>query len=237
MADGAARELAWMADAANTGEPAAHLWRAPAGLVVPRGYERLPGWATACAASAANGWPVQVRGSGGGLVPQGPGLTNLSVAWRTDNSQPIDTDAVYRDFCALLARALSRLGIEATAQPVQGSFCDGRFNLAVAGRKLAGTAQSWRRLRGRPVALVHAVLIVDADAEALTRVANAFESAAGSDRRYRSSALGSVARAWREAQGGSPPPDLAQQLTGALCAQFETVRQPPTSWEKRNGIA
>ena len=88
---------------------------------------------------------------------------------------------------------------------MEGSFCDGRFNLAVAGRKLAGTAQSWRRVAGVPVVLAHAVIVVDADPQALTEAANAFERDLGSGRRYRAEALTSVALAWQR-------PTAARQL-------------------------
>jgi lipoate-protein ligase A len=187
---GVACESEWMARCAATGRAAAHLWQAPIGLVVPRRYTLLPGWAAA--RDAATG-EVQVRSSGGGLVPQGPGVWNLSLVWPAPQATPIDTTAVYLALCAELAAAFAQLGIVATPQPVTGSFCDGRYNLAVNGRKLVGTAQAWRRVAGRPVVLAHAVIVVDAEPELLTAQANAFEAALGSETRYRADALTSVA--------------------------------------------
>ena len=74
------------------------------------------------------------------------------------------------------------------------------------------------------MALVHAVLTVSADPEALTAVANAFETAAGSDRRYRAEALVSVARAWCEAHDeAAPPADLEARLVSLLAEQFAPV--------------
>ena len=55
--------------------------------------------------------------------------------------------------------AFAQLGIAAEATPVQGSFCDGDYNLAVEGRKIVGTAQRWR---GR-TCLIHALLLTDLD--------------------------------------------------------------------------
>jgi lipoate-protein ligase A len=175
----------------------AHLWSAPTGLVAPRRCGALPGWAAA-AADPAHG-EVQVRASGGGLVPQGPGVWNLSLIWPAPSAAPSGTDAIYRALCDALTGAFARLGIEASAQAVEGSFCDGRYNLAVGGRKLVGTAQAWRRVQGVPLVLAHAVIVVDADPAALTARANAFEAALGSATRYRADALTSVARA-----AGSP---------------------------------
>ncbi|MGL6110123.1 MAG: lipoyl protein ligase domain-containing protein [Rubrivivax sp.] len=225
LADGIAAEAEWMASAAATGSAAAHLWHGEPALVVPRSYTTLPGWP-----AAAQAHRVLVRASGGGVVPQGPGLLNLSLVWRADadanEGAPSGTEAIYRALCDALAGALARLGIAAAPQAVQGSFCDGRFNLAVAGRKLVGTAQSWRRVAGMPVVLAHAVIAVDADPLALTESANAFERDLGSGRLYRAEALTSVALAWQQAHGRAPDVDLVDRLSTALAEHLARVPVP-----------
>jgi lipoate-protein ligase A len=215
LADGPAAEGEWAERTAATGRAAAHLWRGTPGLIVPRNCTTLPGWA-----QAARRHAVQVRSSGGGVVPQGPGVLNLSLTWGMDASAPVQTDAVYAGLCAELAAALARLAIVALPQAVEGSFCDGRYNLAVAGRKLAGTAQSWRRIAGRMVVLAHAVIVADADPAALTDAANAFERDLGSGRHYRADALTSVALAWRDANRQPAPPDHGARLVEVLAEQF-----------------
>ena len=231
LVDGLAQEAEWLARAADSGRAVAHLWRGTTGLVVPRSYERESGFAHACAQAALHGWPVQVRASGGGLVPQGPGVLNLSLVWRTAQVQPHGTDAVYRGLCAGLAAAFARLGIAAHAAEVPGSFCDGRFNLAVAGpegpAKLVGTAQAWRRVNGQPTVLAHALMLVQADPVQLTQACNAFEAALGSARRYRESAVTSVAQAWTQAHGtAAPPDDLDDLLEQALAETFAHIVPP-----------
>jgi lipoate-protein ligase A len=226
LADGIAAEADWMASAAATGLAAVHLWRGEPGLVVPRSCTTLPGWPAASKAHR-----VLVRASGGGVVPQGPGLLNLSLVWRPDahaaaGGAPGDTEAIYHALCDGLEAALGRLGIAAAPQAVEGSFCDGRFNLAVAGRKLAGTAQSWRRVAGRPVVLAHALIVVDADLQALTEAANAFERDLGSGRRYRAEALTSVALAWQQAHGRAPAGDLEAALSTALIERLARTPVP-----------
>lgn len=191
LADGIAAEGEWLQRCAELRRAGAHLWRGPEGLVVPRRYTALPGWAAACAALPPG--HVQVRASGGGLVPQGAGLWNLSLVWPAPEATPTGTDAVYAGLCDALAAAFARLGVAASAQPVSGSFCDGRYNLAVAGRKLVGTAQAWKRVAGVPVVLAHAVIVVTADPAAITARANAFEARLGSGVRYRAEVLTSVA--------------------------------------------
>ena len=224
LADGVACEAEWMASAATTGRAGAHLWRGEPGLAVPRSYTTLPGWA-----AAARAHRVQVRASGGGVVPLGPGVLNLSLVWRTERAAPCETDAIYRELCGELSRALARLGIDAAPRAVSGSFCDGRFNLAAGGRKLVGTAQSWRRIAGQPVVLAHAAIVVDADPQVLTDVANAFEGDLGCGRQYRADALTSVAQAWQEAHGDAAPADLEARVTNVLAEQFARIVVPRKS--------
>lgn len=229
--DGCAHEDTWAALVASTGRPMARLWQGAPGLVVPRRTTQRPGWAAACAALAAAGRPVQVRASGGGLVPQGPGIWNLSLLWPSAQAVPQDTDALYRAFTAGLAAAFARLGIPSAAQPVEGSFCDGRYNLAHCGRKLVGTAQAWRRVAGVPIVLVHAVLIVTAEPQPLTDLVNHFDALCeGLDDappRYRAEALTSLAQAWRDEHPGQPlPADFEPELLRALAEQFARLVPP-----------
>lgn len=214
LPDGIAAERGWAQAVAEGAPPQAHLWQGVPGWAVPASYARAPGWAAWQARCAAAGTPVHVRASGGGLVPQGPGLWNLSLLWRGDKDAPVQSDAVYRALCALLARTLAALGAQASAQAVDGAFCDGRYNLASAGRKLVGTAQAWRRVDGVPVVLAHAVIVLDADPVQLTAATNAFEEGLGQPRRYRVEALTSVAAEARRAglAGGDWPQRLAEAL-------------------------
>lgn len=171
--------------------PVACLWEADQCLVVPRTYQRHAGFERACQAFAKDGWPVHIRQSGGGIVPQGPGIVNLSLAYSLEG-RPLDhSDDAYRRVCAVMQAALSQLGVDAHPASVEGSFCDGRYNLAVgtgsALRKVAGTAQVWRRTGDgttRQTVLVHALLLAEVDGVRLTERANAFEVAIDNDRRY-----------------------------------------------------
>ncbi|MFT3803866.1 MAG: lipoate--protein ligase family protein [Burkholderiaceae bacterium] len=204
-ADPLAAEMALLS-LAETGRCVARLWQAPLSLVVPRAYRRFAALESARAAFARRGCPVFLRMSGGGLVPQGPGIVDLSLAYRVQGTVGALSDGVYRHLCDIMRDALRALGLQTHWQAVQGSFCDGRFNLAWGppgdARKLAGTAQYWRRVRsdtdsGAPMhaVLAHAVLLVSADPEEITRRANAFEDAIESGRRYDAERVISVRQA------------------------------------------
>jgi len=173
--------------------PVAMMWQSRQGLVVPRTYRRFAGFDAACERFAREGWPVCVRLSGGGIVPQGPGILNLSLAWQA-GGKPLDgSDDAYLLLCRVLADAIRPFGIDSHPAPVAGSFCDGRFNLAVGAgehvRKVAGTAQLWRRVPGADgqtvqVVMAHALVLAQVDIEIVTQRANLFESLLGSGKQY-----------------------------------------------------
>ena len=218
--------MQWL-DAALEGQAIAALWTGLPALVAPLSYRRHTRLDEACAASAAQGWPVRLRRSGGGVVPQGPGIFNITLAYPCAGAAGDMAETVYAHLCQLLVQALARLGIAAFPSSVQGSFCDGRFNLAVShqgvARKIAGTAQYWRRASGRQAVLAHALLILHGDPAQLSAQANQFEDALGSGRRYEADALTSVAQCWRQAHPGmNQPPDLS----GALKQHLTTLLTP-----------
>lgn len=188
---------------ARASEPVAQLWQSGTALVVPRSYRQFAAFDAACAQFAAQGCPVRVRPSGGGLVPLDAGVLNVSLAYPLAQQLEGAVERVYHHLCQLLVDALQPLGVDAHRQAVAGSFCDGRFNLATGrgphARKIAGTAQYWRVQRtaegasGRYRVLAHALLLVAPDLDALHRRANAFEALLGSDRRYARDKTASVA--------------------------------------------
>jgi lipoate-protein ligase A len=226
LADGIAQENAWALRGAESARAIAGLWTSQTMLVVPRSYERAANFEAVCAASAAAGWPVRVRTSGGGVVPQGAGVWNLSLLWPAATSAPVEPESVYRWLCTELAGAFATLGIRIAPQAVQGSFCDGRFNLAYGGAKLIGTAQSWRRIAHAHVVLAHAVLLINADPIVLTERCNAFESALGRPQRYRADAVTTVAAAWRAAHDHAAPASLAEDVCSAIARRLARVVSP-----------
>jgi len=93
-------------------------------------------------------------------------------------------DIAYERLLEPLALWLAENGLKAGVGAVPGAFCDGRFNLTLEGRKLAGTAQRWRRSRdGRPVVLAHAALLIEDWREPMADVVNRFYHACASDLR------------------------------------------------------
>jgi lipoate-protein ligase A len=204
----------WLLERAAEDGCASAVWQPLPSLVVPGSYRRHAGFDAACARSAAEGWPVQVRRSGGGLVPQGPGVLNFSHAWRTALRLGDAMETVYENLCSLLQQVIEPFGLETDCEAVEGSFCDGRFNLSLGGRKVAGTAQYWQRVDAHQhLVLAHACVLVEADLDGLTERANRFEAWVGSERRYRADVLANLA------VPGLTTPVMMQRLADAARAR------------------
>ncbi len=154
--------------------PVIRLWRNDTCLVVPQRDASRPGFAAAARQSAARGWPVILRQTGGTAVPHGPGILLLSQIYAAPAGWGIDDG--YRLLCRPLETLVRDLGLEPVLTEVPGAFCDGRFNLAVDGRKIAGTAQRWLSAPGgRRIVLAHALLLLDADLVAAHGALNEYQ--------------------------------------------------------------
>ncbi len=131
-------------------------------LVTTVRESRMANFETARKELSAQGWPIIVRCTGGACVPQSPGVINLSVIHRKVHGWSLDDG--YKLLCDLLTSFLASYGLTTTTGEVQGSFCDGRYNLQVGGQKLVGTAQRWAGgSRENAAVLAHACLLVDLD--------------------------------------------------------------------------
>lgn len=183
------------------------LWRPTRqALVMPKSFERRHGFALASSRCAAQGWPVLLRDTGGEPVPQSPAVLNIALAYALPDGEDERRriDAAYERLLEPLALWLAERGLQAGQGAVPGAFCDGRFNLTLEGRKLAGTAQRWRRRAdGRPVVLAHAALLMEDWRAVMTEVVNRFYHACASDLRCQAErhlALGErLADAWTTA--------------------------------------
>ena len=165
--------------------PTARIWQPARGIAVTRAEARLPGFDGACASSAASGWPVVVRESGGGAVPHDVGVLCLSLLF--EPPPRLSLEEAYAWLCEPLVIALESFQVPVSTGAVPGAFCDGRFNLTASGRKIIGTAQRWRARPGRGghgAVLAHASWLVDLDLPDATAALNRFQAAAGSDTRF-----------------------------------------------------
>lgn len=180
-ADGIAREMALL----EQGRPATLLWQSAApALVLPAAVMRKPQMQAAAAEAQSAGWPVVTRHSGGGIVPQGPWTLNLAMILPAGGGVRLEDG--YRLICGAVIEALARFDVRADTGARAQTFCDGAWNVLVAGRKIAGTAQRWRGTPDGPVVLAHAALLMAPPDDALWPVIDrlqrtAFSAAEGVD--------------------------------------------------------
>lgn len=168
--------------ARGEGATTGYLVRHPRCLVVTRREASFAGFDRARRVLAAEGWPLAVRASGGSCVPQGPGMINVGLVFPRPPGWSLEHG--YRLICDLLTDWLQTFGIKATPGEVPGSFCDGRYNLQVAGRKLVGTAQRVGGAAGRQAVLVHACILNDVDVIEATEAVNRFYRLCGQKKRF-----------------------------------------------------
>lgn len=215
-----------LALAARNG-PVAGIWQSSQGLVVTRNYRRYERFNAACEIFLKQSWPISVRLSGGGIVPQGPGIINLSLAYAVAGSPLEHSDSVYQRICRVITQALADYNICTFHRAVTGSFCDGRYNLAVIHgamvKKVAGTAQVWRTVGHGPkktqVVLVHAAIMAATDVAAITQQVNLFEDELHSGRRYDCECIASLHQCQKNV--ALPPADFTRALESSLARQLD----------------
>ena len=177
--------------------PCYRVWMNGRCLVVTKRERRLDRFEAAAEASARRGWPVVVRDSGGTVVPHLPTTLLLTLILPRRPAPEPRAEAVFELLSAPVIEALDALGVVAEHGAAPRSFCDGRFNLVVDGRKIAGTAQRWRGgLPGHAVhagyVLAHLALYVAADMEAATDAVNRFLRDAGQSADFDPAAMTTV---------------------------------------------
>jgi len=164
---------------AGTRNATIFIWRSQRALIVARGQAQWSGFEVAATRLAREGWPVLVRRSGGGAFPIGPGTVQLAMIARYPD-RGMSMAGVYDRLSFLIGSALAEFGIAARVGDTRGAFCDGRHDLIVADRKIAGLAQHWRPCgRGERCVTAAASVLVDADVGELAGIVGWFHAICG----------------------------------------------------------
>jgi len=172
------------------------LWRTSPCLVVTPLLAHRAEFAAAAEASAQRGWPVVVRRTGGGPVPQTAGTLNVSLATATPRDQVPSIDAAFRQFADATLAALARCGVQGAVGEIEGSCCPGRYDIAVGGKKIIGLAQ--RRRQGQKdgqllsAVLVHAMVWVEGELNPEIDQLERFLEEAGTPTRFRRAVMGTL---------------------------------------------
>jgi lipoate-protein ligase A len=172
------------------------LWRTSPCLVVTALLAQRPGFAAAAEASAERGWPVVVRRTGGGPVPQTRGTLNVSLAYASPRDQAPSIDAAFKQFADALLDALKTCGVAAQVGEIEGSCCPGRYDIAVGRQKIIGIAQ--RRRQGSKdghllsAVLVHAMVWVEGELNPEIDQLERFLEETGAPAKFRREVMGTL---------------------------------------------
>ena len=192
-------------------------------LVMPRRHERTEGFPEARQVLRDRGWPILFRATGGTPVPQCPEVVNVTLVLRCRvGSSAAHLEWGYHRLGDPWCEWLTALGVtDADLGPAPGAYCDGRFNVRIGGRKLVGTAQRWRRVRGcRDMALlVHGAMQVGGDPAELVDIVNTFQEAIDDPQRF-------LPESHVALQQAAPELDLETALPGLL-SRLVTERRSP----------
>ncbi len=153
------------------------LWRCKQSLVVPKSFSRKPNFELTKKYLSYIGWPVILRETGGDLTPQSPGIINIALVFRCSKKSISIRDS-YLQICNPIIETFSKMGIQASYGAINGSFCDGDYNVTVDDKKIAGTAQRWKNINSEyndeVAILVQAAILIDGPFNKLWQVSNEF---------------------------------------------------------------
>jgi lipoate-protein ligase A len=160
---------------AGVAPPTARVWRNHQAVVMPHWRLRTVEEREVVDRHGA-GWPLCGRSSGGGVVVHDGGTLNLSLVFPLRSLGEPSIEAAYALWFDVVGETL-RDAYDVIVSPaeVADAFCKGRWDAAVAGRKLAGTAQA----RRRGAVVVHGTILVDVDAAEYVSLVARAEAAAG----------------------------------------------------------
>jgi lipoate-protein ligase A len=206
--------MAMLDEVGATGEPAVRVWRPHRQVAFGRRDAREDGYDRARAAAREHGFPPVERDVGGRAVA----YTGTTVAFA--RAEPIGDireglDERYERATGDVARALARLGVDATRGEPPDSFCPGTHSLQATG-KLAGIAQRVRQ----DAAVVAGVLVV-ADHDAIAAVLDDVYGALGVP--FDPESGGSGARGGCDADPDAVVRTVEAELVGTATTTVEQV--------------
>ena len=119
------------------------------------------------------GWQLYSRKTGGAPVPQLPGVINVSHMYVWNDNEPYSITVAYEAFCTKLTSFFAQYDVDVSVHATPGSYCDGDYNLNIAGQKVVGTAQRVvLKQGGGKVVLAQACILVDVNVETITLPVN-----------------------------------------------------------------
>lgn len=179
-----------LANEASDGRQRFLVWQAPQALIVGPTEGRLSNLTTAANHLRSEGWPVVRRHSGGSTCPVSSETLQIAIARLGVPGVTIET--AYQQLASLICTVIRSYGLEPAVGIIPNSFCPGRFDISISGRKVAGLSQRWHHTGGRMIVTTASTLIVDGGSRYLVQAVNLFYRFIGKTNFCSESAVGSL---------------------------------------------
>ncbi|WP_047042674.1 lipoate--protein ligase family protein [Vibrio mexicanus] len=119
------------------------------------------------------GWQLYARKTGGAPVPQTQGVINVSYMYAIEDDHDYSISNAYESFCDILSAFFKYFDVKVDVHDTPGSYCDGKYNLNINGRKVVGTAQRVvLKKGGGKVVLAQACILIGTQADVLVEPVN-----------------------------------------------------------------
>lgn len=118
-----------------------HFWPIENMIIMGMVDTKLPYLTDAVETLQSSEYEVVVRPAGGLAVVADPGILNFSVILAESSEEKISIDEGYEIMVDVIRRTFSPFGKQIEAYEIVDSYCPGKFDLSIEGKKFAGIAQ------------------------------------------------------------------------------------------------
>jgi octanoyl-[GcvH]:protein N-octanoyltransferase len=169
---------------AKTQQPILHFWQQPNTVILGMNDTRLPHFRAGLNALTFAKQNTILRNTGGLAVPNDVGMLNFSY-FIPNQARHQSIEEAYAKTVQLLAHALPEHVLQ--VGEITGSYCPGKFDLALKGQKIAGLAQR----RVQEATCVMGYLTVTGQQAARSELIDTFYRAADPEKKSRRPAIDS----------------------------------------------
>lgn len=118
-----------------------HFWPIENMIIMGMVDTKLPYLNDAIETLQTSEYEVVVRPAGGLAVVADPGILNFSIILAESNGEKISIDEAYEIMVDVIRRTFAPFGKRIDAYEIVDSYCPGKFDLSIDGKKFAGIAQ------------------------------------------------------------------------------------------------
>ncbi|WP_086313004.1 octanoyl-[GcvH]:protein N-octanoyltransferase [Enterococcus sp. 7F3_DIV0205] len=134
-------------------QPIIHFWQLDQAMILGMKDTRVPDLSSGLASLARDGYNVVLRNAGGLGVIADAGILNLSLILPNTENEKMSIDGAYTYMWSWIKLAFEDSIHSIEAFEITTSYCPGRFDLSINGKKFAGIAQ--RRIKNGTAVMIY----------------------------------------------------------------------------------